>query len=247
MYDNYFSWLDSLSQLSAKEYLQNEVALEKYKKERRKLNDFAISITAAASAAFFVGVYVLAVPGVVASRGILEYSTPIDFIVRVMEVLLEEFKSEGITITPRVQTPEGTIDLLIKTADRRYFALMLRSNGDSKVTWREDRQELFVMNKRTAKWIGIYSLGQKINKIMLHLKAERNSLMGTSNNEIKKGFTKGIVLMGKTRLDPSHNPDFLVAFGQAQVLRIRGESTLYVVDFADIANFLKKHDRKASI
>jgi hypothetical protein len=247
MYDNYFSWLDSLSQLSAKEYLQNEVALEKYKKERRKLNDFAISITAAASAAFFVGVYVLAVPGVVASRGILEYSTPIDFIVKVMEILLEEFKAEGITITPRVKTAEGMIDLLIRTADRRYFALMLRSNGDSKVNWREDRQELFVMNKRTAKWTGIYSLGQKISKIMLHLKAEKNSLMGSSNNERKKGFTKAIVLMGKTRVDPNHNPDFLVVFGQAQVLRIRGESTLYVVDFANLANFLRKHENKPSI
>jgi hypothetical protein len=233
MYDNYFSWLDSLSQPAAKEYLQNEAALEKYKKERRKLNEIAIGGTAAASAAFFAGVYVLALPGVI--------------IAKVMEMLLEEFKDEGTTITPRVKTAEGMIDLLIRTGDRRYFALMLRSNGDSKVSWREDRQELFVTNKRTAKWIGIYSLGQTLSKAMLHLKAEKNSLMGTSNNEIKKGFTKGIILMGKTRVDPNHNPDFLVVFGQAQVLRIRGESTLYVVNFANLANFLRKHDNRPSI
>lgn len=247
MYDNYFSWLDSLSQPAAKEYLQNEAALEKYQKERRKLNEIAIGGTVASSTSFFAGVYVLALPGVIISRAILEYSTPIDYIAKVMEMLLEEFKDEGITITPRVKTAEGMIDLLIRTGDRRYFALMLRSNGDSKVNWREDRQELFVTNRRTAKWIGIYSLGQKISKIMLHLKAERNSLMGTSNNEIKKGFTKGIILMGKTRVDPNHNPDFLVVFGQAQVLRIRGESTLYVVDFANLANFLRKHDSKAGL
>ena len=240
MYDNYFSWLDSLSQPAAKEYLQNEAALEKYKKERLKLNDFTIASTAASSAAFFMGVYVLALPGVSIGSAIIEYATPIDYIAKVMEMLLEEFKDEGITITPRVKTAEGMIDLLIRTGDRRYFALMLRSNGDSKVSWREDRQELFVTNKRTAKWIGIYSLGQTLSKVMLHLKAEKNSLMGTSNSEIKKGFTKGIILMAKTRVDPNHHPDFLVIFGQAQVLRIRGESTLYVVDFANLANFFAK-------
>ena len=238
MYDNYFSWLDSLSQLSAKEYLQNEVALEKYKKERRKLNDFAISITAAASAAFFVGVYVLAVPGVVASRGILEYSTPIDFIVKVMEILLEEFKAEGITITPRVKTAEGMIDLLIRTADRRYFALMLRSNGDSKVNWREDRQELFVMNKRTAKWTGIYSLGQKISKIMLHLKAEKNSLMGSSNTERNKITVKAIVLTSKTKIDPDNDPLVLVNFSSSKVLRVQADTVIHIVNQEDLVNFL---------
>ena len=247
MHDNYFSWLDSLSQPAEKEYLQNEAALEKYKKERLKLNNFAIATSAAGRAAFFTGVYVLAIPEVITCMTIMEYATPIDYIAKVMEMLLEEFKDEGITITPRVKTAEGMIDLLIRTGDRRYFALMLRSNGDSKVSWREDRQELFVTNKRTAKWIGIYSLGQTLSKIMLHLKAEKNSLMGTSNSEIKKGFTKGIILMGKTRVDPNHNPDFLVVFGQAQVLRIRGESTLYVVDFANLANFLRKHDNKTGI
>jgi hypothetical protein len=247
MYSNYFSWLDSLSQPAEKEYLQNEAVLEKYKKERLKLYNFAIATSAADRTAFFAGVYVLAIPEVLTYMKIIEYSTPIDSIIKVMEMLLKEFKDDGITITPRVKTAEGMIDLLIKTGDRRYFALMLRSNGDSKVSWREDRQELFVTNKRTAKWIGIYSLGQILSKVMLYLKAEKNFLMGTSNSEIKKGFTKGIILMGKTRVDPNHNPDFLVVFGQAQVLRIRGESTLYVVDLANLANFLRKHDNKTSI
>ena len=165
-----------------------------------------------------------------------------------MEMLLEEFKDQGITITPRVKTPKGMIDLLIRTDDARYFCLMLRSNGDSRVFWNKDRQLFYTRRtgktKGKSKWSGIELLGARLNSMMLSLKAEKNSLLGSSKSDFKKGFVKVIVLTGQTRLDPANDPTLKVNFGRATALKLTEMSTYYVVDHTDLGNFLKKPPEK---
>jgi hypothetical protein len=221
-------------------YLQNEEALEFFKKKQADWNKI-LAATSGFTAVGFMGMPIITLIGAVGALISNELSISIDRIVSVMEILLEEFKDEEITITPRVKTNSGTIDLIVRTADGRYFALLLRSNGDSKVLWREDRQEFYtVRGARKSKWSGLELSGERLNSMMLSLKEEKNPLVAISNAERKKGFTKVVVLASKTRVDPNNDPDRLIAFGRTTALRMVGKSTYYLVDRENLANFLRK-------
>ena len=221
-------------------YLQNEEALKYFKKKQSDWNSILVA-TAGAIALGFLGLPIVAVFGSIGTLLSIDLSVPIDRIISVMEMLLDAFKEEGITITPRVKTNNGTIDLLIRTADGRYFVVLLRSNGDSRVKWREDRQQFHTVGKgRNSKWSGLELLGDELNRMMLSLKEEKNPLVAISNSERKKAFTKAIVLTSKTRVDPNNDPDRLISFGRTTALRMVGKSTYYLVDRANLADFLKK-------
>ena len=221
-------------------YLQNYQALEYFKKKQSDWNKILMGV-AGASTLGFAGVPLIALFGGLGTALSIELSIPIDRIVKVMEILLNEFSKEGITIIPRVKGDDGTIDLFIKTTDGRYFALMLRSNGDSRIKWRKDRQQFFTVGKgKNSTWGRLELLGDELNRIMLNFKKEKNPIVGFNKAERNRAFTKVIVLTGKTRLDPNNDPELIVPFGHTTALRITGKSTYYVVNLADLGNFLKK-------
>ena len=225
-------------------YLQNEEALKYFKKKQSDWNSI-LTATSSTAALGFLGMPVFALVGAIGALLSLELSISVDRIVSVMEILLEEFNDEGITITPRVKTNNGMIDLIVRTADGRYFALLLRSNGDSKVLWRADRQEFYTVRKGSkSKWSGLELSGERLNSMMLSLKEERNPLVAISNAERKKGFTKTIVLTGKTKLDINNDPTLMVNFGRTTALRMSGTSTYYLVERANLADFLRKPAEK---
>ncbi len=235
---------NSLSQTGVNGYLQNEKALEYF---RKKISDWNNIFTTASSAAA-VGLLGMPIITLIEAVGALisnELSISIARIVPVMEMLLTEFQNEEITITPNVKTEEGTIDLLVRTADGRYFALMLRSNGESKVRWREDRQEFIAVRKSgRPKWSGLKLLGERLNSDILYLKEEKNPLFGTSNTERKKGCIKAIVLTANTTIDPNNNPEHLVTFGRTRALKIGGTTTYFLVERAHLADFIRKPREK---
>jgi hypothetical protein len=235
-----FGFDNSLAQTGINGYLQNEKALEYFKKKLTEWNNISIAASGAAAVGFF-GMPIVTLAGAAVAGTANELSMPIDRIVSIMEMLLEEFKEEGITITPQVKAEKGTIDLLIKTADGRYFAFMLRSNGESKIKWREDRQGLFAIKKGGSReWSDGNSLGKKMDSSILYLKQQKNPLFGTSNTERKKTIVKGIILTAKTRIDPNNDPALLVDFGRTKALRVKTEAILYLVDKANVADFLRK-------
>ena len=225
-------------------YLQNEDALKFFKKKQSDWNSILMATSSTAGLGF-LGIPIVALFGAIGTLFSIKLSVPIDRIVSVMEMLLDEFKEEGITITPRVKTNNGIIDLLIRTADGRYFVFLLRSNGDSRVKWREDRQQFYTVGKgRNSKWSRLELLGDELNHMMLSLKEEKNPLVAISNSERKKAFTKAIVLTSKTRLDSNNDPERLVPFGRTIALRMMGKSTYYLVDRANLADFLRKPAEK---
>jgi hypothetical protein len=235
-----FGFDNELSQIGVNGYLQNEKAIEYFKKKLTEWNKIAMA-GAGAGAVGLMGMPIITFVGATVAGTANELSMPIDRIVSVMEMLLEEFKEEGITITPRVKTEKGLIDLLIRTADGRYFAFMLRSNGESKIKWREDRQGLFAIKKGgTREWSDGNSLGDRLNSATLYLKEQKSPLLGTSNTERKKNIVKGIILTAKTRIDPNNDPALLVDFGRTKALRIKTEAILYLVDKASVADFIRK-------
>jgi hypothetical protein len=233
----------SLFQTGINGYLQNYEAL-KYLKERQECWNKQLMVATEAVTVGLASMPLGAIPGAAESALTNKLSRTIDRLVSVMEMLLLEFKEEGITITPRVQTERGLIDLSIRTSDGRYFAFLLRSNGDSKVKWREDRQGFFVGRKGGAsKWSEIYSLGDRLNSAMLYLKEQKSPLMGANNTERKKNVVKGIILTGETRVDPNNDPALLVDFGLTKALRVKTKSTFYLVNRVNLADFLRKPEK----
>jgi hypothetical protein len=221
-------------------YLQNEAALDFFKKKQADWNKI-LAVNASLLPFGFLGLPLVGLFGCIAALTSIERSRPIDRIVSVMEMLLDEFKEESITITPRVKTKVGIIDLLVKTSDGRHFALTLRSNGESKVLWRAERQEFYTVRKgRKSKWSGLEFLGDELHQMMLSLKEEEKLLLGSSNAARKKAFTKVIVFTSKTRLDPNNDPNLMVNFGRTTALRMMGQFTYYLVDRANLADFLRK-------
>ena len=240
---------NSILQIASNKYLQNHDALKDLKQKQSKIDN----ISRMCEGISLIGLgyerdQPLVVPSATGMIPPIKLSQPIERMIFIMEMLLEEFKDQGITITPRVKTPEGMIDLLIRTDDARYFGLMLRSNGDSRVFWNKDRQLFYTRRtgktKGKSKWSGIELLGARLNSMMLSLKAEKNSLLGNSKSDFKKGFVKVIVLTGKTRIDPANDPTLKVNFGRATALKLTEMSTYYVVDHTDLGNFLKKPPEK---
>ena len=84
-------------------YLQNEEALEYFKKKQFDWNSI-LTATSSTAALGLLGMPVFALVGSIGALLSFELAISVDRIVSVMEPLLEEFKEEGITITPRVKT-----------------------------------------------------------------------------------------------------------------------------------------------
>ena len=240
--DNSFD--DRLFQLGTSDtqngYLQNDRALQYFKRKQSNWNNILIGIAGATSLGF-AGMPLVSLFGGLGTALSIELSIPIDRIVKTMEMLLDEFQDEEIIIIPRVKGADGIIDLFVKTADKRYFAIMLRSNGDSRIKWKKDRQQFFALGKRrNSQWGKLELLGDELNRIVLDFKKEKNPIVGFTNAERNRAFTKVIALTGQTRLDPNNDPDLVISFGRTTALRITTKSTYYVVNLADLGNFIKK-------
>lgn len=234
-------------QTGEKGYLQNSDALEQLKVEEAAWKNI-LSLSGTLSVGS-LSIPLLAPLTVIGSAGALiafEFWTRVGRLIPLVEMLLKTFDEDKITITPCIKTTEGIIDLFVRMPDRRYFAFMARSKGNSLVRWQEDRQDFFVSGltrkgkKFTNKWDELTRLNKKLEKMTLALKKEHPLLIGTSYKERTKVVTKVVVLTGKTTIDPKNEPSLFVDFGQTQqkALRVKIDAVNYVVNGADLVNFL---------
>lgn len=238
--NNYISWFESLFQTGEKPYLQNQAALDFFKREHARYN----AVIAGAGTVLVAGaatVPPIGLAGGAVSLTAIELSKPVDRLVSVVEKLLE---IDGITVTPRVKTDEGTIDLLVKMPDRRCFAFTLRSKQNSRVKWRKEDRDFFTVtprkgkSARVKKWSELIESGQDLNKRTLALKKQKSYLLGESRTERHYPITKAIILTSTTKIDPNNDLDLFVDFGEMKALRVHAGSYMYVLEQRDIIKFL---------
>ncbi len=239
---NYISWLESLFQAGDKPYLRNWESLDSLEREQAYFNAGIIGAGTAMFAGAAATVPPLGLAGGAVAMTAIELSRPVDRLVSVIRQLLEEI--EGVTVTPRVKTNEGTIDLLVKMPDRRCFAFALRSKGESRVKWREEEQEFFAVTPRKGKtarvkkYADLVKSGQALNRATLSLKKEKNYLLGESRTERNSHITKAIILTSKTTVDPNNDPTLFVDFGLTNVLRVYSDTNIHVLEQSKIIDFL---------
>jgi hypothetical protein len=245
-----FSSKESLIQTGESGYLQNCQALEQLKIEQGVWEDILKVSGIFSAGSLLIPLPLISLFGGAATAAALEFYLAIGRLASVTEMLLKHFGEQNITITPRVKTEEGIIDLLVKFPDRRIFAFMLKSKGTAFVKWREERQHFFISNrkkggKRITRDPELIKLSSKLNRMSLALKKEKNPLKGLSNTELNKITIKAIVLTGETKVDPNNDPALFVDFGRARVLRVQAESSIYVLNQDDdLINFLMPTEKK---
>lgn len=230
------SWLEELFKVGEQPYRQNQEALEYLK----NLQVWYNKIIVAGGGFLAVGAAInppIGLAGGIVTLTVNELGMRVDRLVSTIEELL---KIDDIIITPSVSTDEGNIDLLVMMPDKRSFAFALKSNKDSRVKWKEEDQMFFAVTPRknqaarVKKWSDLIKTGQNLNKRTLALKQEKNYLLKGRKNII----TKGIILTGKTKIDPNHDPALFVDFGQTKALRVNVGSYMYLLEQAKIIDFL---------
>ena len=232
----YNSWLEELFKIGEQPYRQNQEALEYLK----NLQSWYNKIIVAGSGFSSVGAVSsppIGLAGGIVTLTVNELGIRVDRLVATIEELL---KIEGISVTPSVKTDQGTIDLLVRTPDRRCFAFALKSKNDSRVKWREDRQDFFATSPGKGKmpvvkkWSDLTKTAQDLNTRTLSLKQEKSYLLRGGKNII----TKAIVLTSKTTVDPNNDSALFVDFGQTKALRVHVGSYIYVIERAEILEFI---------
>ena len=232
----YSSWLEELFKVGEQPYRQNREALEYLK----TLQGWYNKIIVAGGGLMTVGAAInppVGLAGGIVTLTVNELGIRVDRLVATIEELL---KMEGITVTPSVKTDRGTIDLLVQTPDRRCFAFALKSKNDSRVKWREDRQDFFATSPGKGKmpvvkkWSDLTKTAQALNTRTLALKKEKSYLLRGGKNII----TKALVLTSKTTVDPHNDTSLFVDFGQTKALRVHVGSYIHVIERANILEFI---------
>jgi hypothetical protein len=239
---------DILIQSGETRYLQNYEALVQLEIEKNRWEKLLIGAGFISIASMSIG---LLLPQLLALASSSTATIGLDFLARVgrlhsvTKMLLDHFGNEGITLTPRVKTDDGVIDLLVKMPDKRTFALILRSKGEKFVKWRVEQQDFFVSRKKNRgkkevkRWENLLNDTQELNRATLLLKKQNSLLLGASNVERKKIIIKAVVLTSKTRIDPNNDPDLFTNFGHARVLRIQADAVTHMLHRDDLINFLQ--------
>ena len=238
----YNTSLEILAQTSEKAYLQNQEAFSDLKNLQTFCNATIAGGAGCSCASMFLNPALGLVGGFV-SLTMIELSKPVDRLVSVTEDLLQ---IDGITVTPRIKTEHGTIDLLIKMPDRRRFAFALRSKLNSRIKWRKEEQMFFASTPRKSRaprskrWPDLLESGQNLNKSIISLNKQKSYLLGANNSELRLPVVKAILLTSTTTVDPANEPDLFVDFGATKVLRVQSGCNIHVLEQRDLIKFLEK-------
>lgn len=175
-----------------------------------------------------------------------DYRQEVDRLIATLKMLLNHFGEDGITATVRVKTGENddVVDYFIRMPDGRQFALMLRSNKDTFVRWRDDKKEFYVYKKgrkSASKWSSIDNAIEKL-KSTIELKHRQSPLLGLSRTDRNRPIIKVLVLCNNTKLATSNDPELWCDFGKTQALRIYKDSLVYVVEQDRLVDFLLQPD-----
>lgn len=168
-----------------------------------------------------------------------EYVIRVTRLYAVVKLLLDRFADEGIVVTPRVRTNTATIDLLVRSIDKRMFALSIRSADAALIIWREARNQFFVKKpgqqpKRNDPLTNAMDELQTI----VDLKKARHPLIGVTNAERNTALIKAIILSPGAKIATSNPPAIVSTFGEADILKIKNTSVTYVVQSDRLIEFL---------
>jgi hypothetical protein len=177
-----------------------------------------------------------------AQKRLTEAITRVNRLTNTIELLLTSFGDNGLKLTIEIKTEFGVIDLFVKMADQRNFALMLRSNKNNYILWDETRKQFYLRHtgmRGLKHWSTTTQLLETFDKQTNWLQKVKSPIIGATAAQRKKPIIRAIVLTGATELDKlHHDPEVRVNFGHTRVVKIDAGYTTYLLEATDLIKFL---------
>jgi hypothetical protein len=177
-----------------------------------------------------------------AHKRLTEAITRVNRLTDTIALLLTSFGDDGLKLTIEVTTEFGVIDLFVKMADQRNFALMLRSNDSNHILWDETQKQFYLRHtgiRGLKHWSTTTQILKTFDKRTNWLQKVKSPIIGATAAQRKKPIIRAIVLTGATQLDKlHHDPEARVNFGHTRVIKIDVGYTTYLLQSADLVKFL---------
>lgn len=156
-----------------------------------------------------------------------------------MEELMEALKDENVAIEVGLK-PEGLreIDFFLRFSDKEYVLIQIRSLGDVKVTYNEEREALRFRKKgggsKTWEPDPLFELAEQER----WLRRQRPDLLGASSRDRRRPLAKLLVLWQDTTLG-EHPEHLYVTMSDQRFLTIRKNGTTAIVSKNQAIDFIQ--------
>jgi len=153
--------------------------------------------------------------------------------------LIEAFEEEDVAIEVGLE-PEGlrAIDFFLRFSDKEYVLIQIRSLGDAKVTYNEEREALRFRKKgggsKTWEPDPLFELAEQER----WLRRQRYDLLGQSARDRRRPLAKLLVLWQETVLG-DHPEHLYVTMDDQKYLTIRKMGTTALVTKNQIIDFIQ--------
>jgi len=151
-------------------------------------------------------------------------------IINVGTNLVDKFKGEGLMIFPRLDVPGfNPLDLLVYFPNKAFLVISIRSMGDSTLTYREEKETLFVRrsnHRGVKKWHPDPLVELSAYQSWLIKNREQ---FGLSSKQVRAiPVAKVLIISGETRIH-QHQPHLYTMIGGSEYLAISRKGTAFVI------------------
>jgi hypothetical protein len=218
--------------------LHNHAALEQLKQERDRLS-IEVAATGAAGIATSLAVspiglffFALAYPPTIQIEKLTR-------IINVMEELLTEFEPMGIQIYPAMEAEgeNNAIDLFLRFPRQLHIFISIRSKGDAKVSFHEDKKSLYVRREKKGKKDWNPCPLTELNSYTTWLNRQRLRFNMSSKEARNVPLTKLLVLWEPTKLE-DHPQHLYLNIGSVEVVGFRHRGLAFVYQREDVTKFV---------
>lgn len=159
---------------------------------------------------------------------------------KVLPLLLEEFKSEGIQVFPFPGGEDNHIDLFVRFPRITHLFISIRSLGDREVVYNEAKEILQVRKKNKnglTTWkpcplLELAAYEKWLNK-------NRDQFLMSSREATKTPTAKVLVLWPPTKAAANLNEHLYSEVGSMRILALRRKGTMFVISKEEINEFVR--------
>ena len=160
-------------------------------------------------------------------------------IIEVMEELLTEFKPMGIQIYPAMEAEgeNNAIDLFLRFPRQLHIFMSIRSKGDAKVSFHEDKKSLYVRREKKGKKDWKPCPLTELNSYTTWLNRQRLRFNMSSKEARNIPLTKLLILWEPSKLE-DHPQHLYLNIGSVELLGFRHRGLAFVYQREDVMKFV---------
>ena len=160
-------------------------------------------------------------------------------IILIMEELLTEFESAGIQIYPAMEAEgeNNAIDLFLRFPRQLHIFMSIRSKGDARISFREDKKSLYVRREKKGKKDWKPCPLTELNSYTTWLNRNRLRFNMSSKEARNVPLTKLLILWEPTKLE-DHPQHLYLNISSVEVVGFRHRGLAFVHQREDVMKFV---------